>query len=68
MAVLQILELMKKKGMKNILLFGGGLLAPEDAEALSKQGAGWIFGPGTQMCDVVKYLREKAPRRHSRRL
>ena len=66
-AILEILELMKKKGMKDVLLFGGGLITPEDAEGLSKQGAGWIFGVGTPLRDVVKYLIEEIPRRRPAR-
>ena len=50
--------------MKDILIFGSSLIRPEDAEELSKQhGIGRIFGAGTDVRDVVAYLRKELPRR-----
>jgi methylmalonyl-CoA mutase C-terminal domain/subunit len=62
----EILELMAKKGMKDVLLCGGGIIPPEDAEALAKLGVGRLFGPGTDTRDIVKYLEEEIPRRRPR--
>jgi methylmalonyl-CoA mutase C-terminal domain/subunit len=59
----EILELMKKKGMNDVLLCGGGIIPPEDAGELSKQGVGRLFGPGTDTRDIVKYLHDELPKR-----
>jgi methylmalonyl-CoA mutase C-terminal domain/subunit len=61
--VSQILELLKEKGLNDVLLFGGGLIDAKKAEWLSAQGAGRIFLLGTKMDDVVTYLREELARR-----
>ena len=52
----EILELMNQKRMTDVLLCGGGIIPPDDAEELSKMGVGRLFGPGTDTRDIVKYL------------
>lgn len=59
----EILDLMKKKGMTDVLLCGGGIIPPEDAEELMKQGVGRLFGPGTDTREIVGYLQSEIPRR-----
>ncbi|MBD3168622.1 MAG: methylmalonyl-CoA mutase [candidate division Zixibacteria bacterium] len=56
-----IKELMDEKGLKDVLLFGGGIIADVDAKKLADMGCGRIFGPGTPTPDVVKYLKEALP-------
>jgi len=63
----EILELMKKRGMNDVLLCGGGIIPPEDADELGKGGVGRLFGPGTDTRDIVKYLQEEIPRRRPNR-
>ena len=50
--------LMKEKGVGDRLLFGGGIVPPEDVGTLKKQGVGTIFGPGTPTQVIVDYIRE----------
>ena len=57
----EILDLMATKGMKDVLLCGGGMIPPEDADELAKGGVGRLFGPGTDTRDIVKYLQEEIP-------
>jgi methylmalonyl-CoA mutase C-terminal domain/subunit len=59
----EILELMAKKGMKDVLLCGGGIIPQEDADELNRRGVGRLFGPGTDTREIVKYLEEEIPRR-----
>jgi methylmalonyl-CoA mutase, C-terminal domain len=58
----EILGLMKKKKMKNVLLCGGGVIPPEDVAALNKMGVGRLFGPGTDTREIVTYLNEALPK------
>jgi methylmalonyl-CoA mutase C-terminal domain/subunit len=62
----EILDLMKAKGMNDVLLCGGGIIPPEDAQELARLGVGRLFGPGTDTRDIVKYLGEELPRRRPR--
>jgi len=56
----RILELMKAKGLDDVLLTGGGIIPPEDAQKLEAMGTGKIFGPGTSTQDIINYIREWA--------
>ena len=62
----EILGLMKQKKMDDVLLCGGGIIPPDDADELARQGVGRLFGPGTDTRDIVKYLNEEIPRRRPR--
>ena len=54
----RVRELLKQKGAEDILVFGGGIIAPEDMAELQKQGIGRLFGPGTATTEIVDYLKE----------
>ncbi len=56
----RVLELMREKGMDEILLTGGGIIGREDMAELKKMGTGRLFGPGTTTQAIVDYLREWA--------
>lgn len=59
----EILSLMRAQGLHDVLLCGGGIIPPEDAEELQKMGVGRLFGPGTDTREIVQYLREEIARR-----
>ena len=52
------MELVKGKGMKDVLVVGGGIIPEEDIPALKSSGISEIFGPGTYTSDIVKYIQE----------
>ena len=56
----RVLELLREKGADDIVLFGGGIIPPEDMHALVSQGTGKLFGPGTPTSDLIKYIQEWA--------
>ncbi len=62
-----VLALMKKRGIGDRLLTGGGIIPPEDMEALAKLGVGRLFGPGASTQDIVAYIREWFVERHAER-
>ncbi len=53
----KVLQLMKEKGMGDVLLFGGGIIPKRDAEELKQMGVGELFTPGTSTTAIVDYLR-----------
>jgi methylmalonyl-CoA mutase C-terminal domain/subunit len=53
-----ILELMKKRGAGDKLLFGGGIIPKEDVRKLEKMGVGRIFGPGTPTTEIIQYIQK----------
>ncbi|HTX19341.1 MAG TPA: cobalamin B12-binding domain-containing protein [Bacteroidota bacterium] len=54
----KILALMEKNGLKDVLLFGGGIIPRDDVMALSKMGVGELFTPGASTMEIVEYLRK----------
>ena len=51
-----VLKQMKEKGLTDVLLTGGGIIPKEDMQALSKQGVGDLFGPGTTTTAIIEYV------------
>jgi len=52
----RILELMKQKGLDDVLLFGGGIIPEKDIAELKSMGVGEIFTPGASTTDIVRYV------------
>lgn len=53
----RVLELMREKGLNDVLLTGGGIIPKEDMATLAKQGVGELFGPGTTTGAIIDYVR-----------
>ena len=53
----RVLELMKKEGLDDVILFGGGIIPDEDIPKLKEQGVAEIFTPGASTQDVIEYIR-----------
>jgi methylmalonyl-CoA mutase, C-terminal domain len=54
----KIVNLVKEKGMDDVLITGGGIIPQEDMAELKKLGVGELFPPGTHTKDIVKYITE----------
>lgn len=52
----RIIELLKKKGLKDVMVFAGGIIPEEDVEDMKKLGVKEIFGPGTTTEAIIKYV------------
>jgi methylmalonyl-CoA mutase C-terminal domain/subunit len=53
----RVLELMRKEGLDDVILFGGGIIPDEDIPKLKEQGVAKIFTPGASTQDVIEYIR-----------
>tara|TARA_B100000959_G_scaffold199405_1_gene208642 strand:+ start:3385 stop:3798 length:414 start_codon:yes stop_codon:yes gene_type:complete len=51
-----VLDLMKEKGLENVLLVGGGIIPKKDMETLESRGVGKLFGPGTPVQTTIDYI------------
>ena len=51
-----VLNLMKDKGLDDVLLVGGGIIPKKDIDKLKKLGMGKLFGPGTPVQDTIDYI------------
>jgi methylmalonyl-CoA mutase C-terminal domain/subunit len=53
-----VTSLLKKKGLNDVLVIGGGIIPDEDVSKLKKAGVSGVFGPGTHCDDIVKFIRK----------
>ena len=54
----KIINLMKEKGLNDVLLTGGGIIPEQDIKKLNELGVGKLFPPGTDTREIVKYIKE----------
>src|SRR5689334_79017 len=54
----KLLQLMKEKGMTDVLLTGGGIIPEEDMEQLNKLGVGKLFPPGTTTSEIAAHIKD----------
>lgn len=52
----KVIELMKEKGMDDVLLTGGGIIPEDDMLQLNAMGVGKLFAPGTSTHDIAGYI------------
>ncbi len=53
----KIMELLKKEGIDDVLVVGGGIIPEDDVAELKKAGIAAIFGPGTPLDEIVEYIK-----------
>jgi len=54
---------LEKRGMKDVLLVGGGIIPGADMEKLHGAGFAKLFGPGTTTDSIAKYIQEEMAKR-----
>ena len=54
----RVLELLKEKGAEDIVVFGGGIIPPDDVAALKAMGVKELFTPGTSTQEIVRFVRD----------
>ena len=58
-----VLDELKKRGAEGIVLFGGGIITPEDIVELKAIGVRQLFTPGASMDDINAWVRANVKRR-----
>jgi len=59
----RVVDELKKRGVEDVVLFGGGIIPREDIPKLEEMGFKGIFGPGASTLDIVEWVRKNAPER-----
>ena len=54
----KVVDLVRKNGMTDALIIGGGVIPEGDIPALKEAGVSAVFTPGTPTSEVVKYSNE----------
>jgi len=56
----RIMELLREKGLTDVLVVVGGIIPDVDVPRLNEIGISGIFLPGTPMQDIVDFIRKNA--------
>ncbi len=59
----EIVEQLKKRGMGDILVIAGGIIPDEDIPVLKEKGVSAVFGPGTPVPEIAKFIRENVKKK-----
>ena len=54
----KLIDMMKSKGMNDVLLTGGGIIPEDDIQTLQGMGVGKLFPPGTPTGEIAGYIQE----------
>jgi methylmalonyl-CoA mutase C-terminal domain/subunit len=54
----RIMDLMRQKGLSDVMVFAGGIIPEEDVAEMKKLGIREVFGPGTTTDAIIRYVLE----------
>jgi methylmalonyl-CoA mutase C-terminal domain/subunit len=58
-----VLAALRTQGAEDVVLFGGGIIPPDDAARLKAEGVAQLFAPGASSGEIVAWIeRELRPR------
>lgn len=62
----QLTDLMKQKDVAGVPIMVGGLVHAEDHDQLNQMGIEGIFGPGSQLADILEFIERASGKRLTR--
>lgn len=54
----RVIELLKEKGLNDVLVIGGGVIPVGDIPALKEAGVKAVFTPGTPTTKIIEFIKE----------
>jgi methylmalonyl-CoA mutase C-terminal domain/subunit len=54
----RLLRLLRDAGADDVLVFGGGIIPPADADALKELGVAELFTPGASLTGITHWLED----------
>jgi len=55
----RVMELLREKGMEDVLVFAGGIIPDQDIGHLRRLGVAEVFQPGSRLEAIVAFLRQR---------
>lgn len=55
----KVKKLLEKKGGKDIIVVGGGIIPEDDKPKLRKLGITGLFGPGSSLDEIIEHVRTR---------
>lgn len=56
----KVVELLKEKGLTDVLVIGGGVIPDADIPGLKAAGVAEVFTPGTPTGSIVEFIKANA--------
>jgi methylmalonyl-CoA mutase C-terminal domain/subunit len=53
-----VIDLLKAKGIDDVVVFGGGIIPPEDIPELKRHGVRAIFTPGATTQEIIEWVQQ----------
>ena len=60
----KVMELLREKGITDMLVLGGGIIPDEDIPPMKAAGIAEIFGPGTTTTEIIDYIKANVKTRN----
>jgi methylmalonyl-CoA mutase C-terminal domain/subunit len=57
----RVIELLAERDAADIVVFGGGIIPPEDIAELESLGVAGIFTPGATTASIIQWVRDNVP-------
>jgi methylmalonyl-CoA mutase C-terminal domain/subunit len=61
----RVVELLREKGIGEVLVFGGGIIPDHDVAALEEAGVAALFTPGAPLADITGWLEQALDEREA---
>jgi methylmalonyl-CoA mutase C-terminal domain/subunit len=62
----RIIDLVRQKGLDDVLVFGGGIIPDPDIAKLKELGVSEIFPPGSSLDEIVDFVKSNVAKRQPR--
>ncbi|MBM3674694.1 MAG: cobalamin B12-binding domain-containing protein [Actinobacteria bacterium] len=61
----RVIELLRERGLGDVVVFGGGIIPDADIPALQEMGVGALFTPGAALASISEWLEAALDRREA---
>lgn len=58
-----LIDLLRQQGVDDVLVLAGGVIPDDDVAALEAAGVAGVFGPGSDLDEIVRFTRENVKRK-----
>ena len=55
----RVMQLLKEKGLDDVLVLVGGIIPDADAQKLREIGVSGVFQPGTRMQEIIDFIQQR---------
>ncbi len=59
----RVVQLLREKGMNDVLVIAGGIIPTDDVPKLKEAGIAEVFGPGTPLKTIIEFIKKNVKRK-----